>query len=582
MTATALPDHAAIVSSISPVDASRRRGFLYPLPCDAAVLEQHHRDEHLMRSLARLFLAAPLIASGPALALDPSKVPSVTLGAGSNGDGSSLSAKANGATSSQTFGAWLSSVILGVPTVGGLRTYPTAILFNGAVIHVGGYNTFGDGGNGTYRWASTSTAADDGMLVIAPTGNAGAGRWLRQWDGALSIQAAGAVCDGSTDASFAAQRVVTALGPTGGRLIVPAGASCRVGLTWTSGRRLVIEGQGQSSTLMPASPTGTILAATNGTTQFRDLIVYSPNGYSTAGWLFDLSGGTHSLTNVYFAGGYDLVRFGNACRNCGASDIVVDGPKRNGFWVDVSPPTGQQYGIVTFARMKLQADSSNVGDGLTLVSGDTVWVSDSNFAGFNRGVVAKTSATRGYLANLFFNAVSADGAGGPDNSSDGWVFDGTAKTLTRINFINPWAAFMGGRGMYFKNVSDIDMTAARVIVNGRNGIELDTGVRAFKMIGGTVAGNSRIFPNKFNGIQALAGANNLTFAYVRSGPAHTGVDESQSDSQVCGLSISSTSITDYRVESGDFRGNLAGPGGGAPPYGLCDGGGGTAAPPEPR
>jgi hypothetical protein len=46
---------------------------------------------------------------------------------------------------------------------------------------VNGYTTRSDGGGGTFIWSTTSTATDDGGLVIKPTATAGgaAGRWLR-------------------------------------------------------------------------------------------------------------------------------------------------------------------------------------------------------------------------------------------------------------------------------------------------------------------------------------------------------------------------------------------------------------------
>ena len=61
-----------------------------------------------MRPLARLLLVAALIAPHDALALDPTKVPPVTLGIGSTGDATSLGVTSNGST--QTLGAMLGAV----------------------------------------------------------------------------------------------------------------------------------------------------------------------------------------------------------------------------------------------------------------------------------------------------------------------------------------------------------------------------------------------------------------------------------------------------------------------------------------
>lgn len=57
------------------------------------------------------------------------------------------------------------------------RAYP-ASTFNKFLV-LEGLDTPGDGYGGTYFWSATSTAADDGSTVINPTGNTGAGRWIK-------------------------------------------------------------------------------------------------------------------------------------------------------------------------------------------------------------------------------------------------------------------------------------------------------------------------------------------------------------------------------------------------------------------
>lgn len=60
-------------------------------------------------------------------------------------------------------------------TIAALRAtaslFPIAIVLGGAAA--------GDGGGGIYYYDATSTAADDGISVIDPTGFAGAGRYLK-------------------------------------------------------------------------------------------------------------------------------------------------------------------------------------------------------------------------------------------------------------------------------------------------------------------------------------------------------------------------------------------------------------------
>lgn len=64
-------------------------------------------------------------------------------------------------------------------------------MLDGTVVNTSGYWTFGDGGHGTYIWAANSTAADNGVTVIARAA-VGDGRYLLQYDSVIRIRQAGA------------------------------------------------------------------------------------------------------------------------------------------------------------------------------------------------------------------------------------------------------------------------------------------------------------------------------------------------------------------------------------------------------
>jgi len=64
-------------------------------------------------------------------------------------------------------------------TIASLRTIVTSGLADRTVANVRGYYSDDDGGGGAFIWTAASTATDDGGVTINPTGNAGAGRWLR-------------------------------------------------------------------------------------------------------------------------------------------------------------------------------------------------------------------------------------------------------------------------------------------------------------------------------------------------------------------------------------------------------------------
>ncbi len=84
-----------------------------------------------------------------------------------------------------------------LPTIQALKDEPvsgTNEPTNDTII-VEGYHASNDGGGGIFNYDASSSAADDGGLVIQPT--SGSGRWIRQWEGALNVRWFGAKGDGS-------------------------------------------------------------------------------------------------------------------------------------------------------------------------------------------------------------------------------------------------------------------------------------------------------------------------------------------------------------------------------------------------
>lgn len=71
-------------------------------------------------------------------------------------------------------------------------------------------HTAGTGvGGGRFVWDAASSTADDNALTVNPTGNAGTGRWRRDFDGDALATYWGAVGDGVTDDTAAVQAAVT-------------------------------------------------------------------------------------------------------------------------------------------------------------------------------------------------------------------------------------------------------------------------------------------------------------------------------------------------------------------------------------
>lgn len=132
------------------------------------------------------------------------------------------------------------SAIGGFESVSDLRANPvnTGVLSTGDRVYVKSYyNGLGYGG-GFFRWDASSTDADDGGYTIKPTGNAGTGRWKREFVSAYSVRTVsplefGAKMNDSTfDSAPAINAAISYLNPyldtsydshQGGDVIFPAG-----------------------------------------------------------------------------------------------------------------------------------------------------------------------------------------------------------------------------------------------------------------------------------------------------------------------------------------------------------------------
>lgn len=115
-----------------------------------------------------------------------------------------------------------------VASIAALRAAPYAGLISPAHRAVlGYYGALDIGGGGRFVWDPASTAADDGGLVINPTGNGGAGRWLRQVeDRYFDVRWWGAKSESNFDNGPALRAMIAAAtrdqftastGPTGGK-----------------------------------------------------------------------------------------------------------------------------------------------------------------------------------------------------------------------------------------------------------------------------------------------------------------------------------------------------------------------------
>lgn len=102
-----------------------------------------------------------------------------------------------------------------VQNIAALRNVTGVGVSNYQAIIVDGYTTAGDGGGGTFWWNSTSTVADNGGTIIAPTG-VSTGRWYRNINGDWFINWFGADSTGSNDSTTAINNAISTLSTAGG------------------------------------------------------------------------------------------------------------------------------------------------------------------------------------------------------------------------------------------------------------------------------------------------------------------------------------------------------------------------------
>lgn len=379
---------------------------------------------------------------------------------------------------------------------------------------------------------------------------------------------------GCSDDSIAIQRVLDRLAACGGGSIyLPGPRTYRaVGLTWSGNAdsRLCIFGDGPATRLMLSNTTGDLFTGIGGSIDICDMEVGHPvHGASTNGFVFKFYGAFANVRRVGFHNGFNGVYWGDGCDQCGATDILARGLKNDLFFVDVSasaPPVQPQHGNMTFSHIRSQAYSTNTGAGFRLVSGDGMFFSHIQVHGYQNGVIARPSASRSYLANLFFDQFTVDGAGGPAIAGPGACFDGTDNMLARVYFSNSWiGAVAGGRGLHAKNTQVFSWRNGSIIDNGTDGAVFDVGCEDCSMGGVIVTGNGQMAPNTYSGI-VVYGADGVKIFDNRSGATINGTDSStRMNTQKYGIHVVLPSTINYEVHHNDLRGNLS--------AGFMDGGG---------
>jgi hypothetical protein len=186
---------------------------------------------------------------------------------------------------------------LTVATYAALTIIPATDRFDDMLVYVASRATDGDGGEGWWRFDSASSATANAGTILAP--DAGSGRWIRQYTGALNVMWFGATgLDATPDQStaiFAAVDAATAAG--GGVVLFPDGVYRFKNLRPGSNTSLEAINPGKVTWKFP----------TSGTIAVTDYILYNttPGGYN----VFNLSVSGVIVDGENVNSGFNQTRF---------------------------------------------------------------------------------------------------------------------------------------------------------------------------------------------------------------------------------------------------------------------------------
>ena len=211
-----------------------------------------------------------------------------------------------------------------VQNIAALRNVTGIGVSNYQAIIVDGYTTAGDGGGGTFWWNSTSTVADNGGTIIAPTG-VGTGRWYRIITNYISFEMFGAKGDGATNDTSVINSALT------------YGAANSLRVISDGGKQYLIDGITISQTNSNVPPVldlqnSTLLASTSAT----GFVIKFENPHSTSpGFIAQniiVNANGHSTNAVNIHGSQGCVYSNIAAYNATAFGINIDGEPSYGVY----------------------------------------------------------------------------------------------------------------------------------------------------------------------------------------------------------------------------------------------------------
>jgi hypothetical protein len=373
----------------------------------------------------------------------------------------------------------------------------------------------------------------------------------------LSVTAAGAKCDGSTDDTAAFQSALNTIAAVGaGILYIPPSASgCKVGsspITY-AGLNLRITGGGTGALLTKTTTTGDLFQFSGLNGIELDNFSINAGGSATTGVLFNftnttLTAGNFWVHDIQLLGGWDHILFAGG-QNTIVTNVILQ------FFNNTAIHYGSSYAGIGIISNSVIAATNTSGFGIVVEKGDTFTFSNMNVQHCGTPIYVHPAASGGFVKNLYATGVLADGAGCGAAGGNGWFFDGSnaGATLERIHLSNVWAGAKNGDGFLFNTVQGVAISNSRAITNNGQGFHFtgtNTGVR---LIGNVAEGNSAASSNTNDGFRIDAGMTDLIMIGNRSGL------ESSSDAgntQKYGIDFTAGTATRANLIGNNVNGNV--------------------------
>lgn len=327
-----------------------------------------------------------------------------------------------------------------IQNIAALRNVTGVGVSNYQAIIVDGYTTAGDGGGGTFWWNSTSTVADNGGTIIAPTG-VSTGRWYRIFSGAINVRWFGAVGDGVTDDTAAVQAAFTycnaiTLAPCvyvpAGNYLCSANITCspQVGISGDGWHNSEIRFTGASVTL------GINVQGNNSTypfgSTFKDIYVQGVSGAITGITLYGLN--HPRLERVWVAGFSSIGIYLNYCLVSMMEHCLITGcgSATNGQ-VEVDNST-----IFMWLQSRISGSSSGTLSGLRVDRTETVNIIGGNIesTGIQIQIASKSEASIP-TGNVHIEGLDLENPG--DHYMEfgyGWTGGGPGTAVIQCDLIN--------------------------------------------------------------------------------------------------------------------------------------------------